>query len=272
MASDHPSLSSLEQLAGSSDIGDRAFAASILRLRAHAFEQGRVAELYERVRAAASEQHAALRARIRNGTLDRRAFVAELLAAPLELRDHLVEEILEVAYPPLADWQLPGDAVPYSPSGLTEILFALETTELAPQQTFVDLGSGLGKVVLLVALLSGATAYGVEIDPRLVAGARAAAVVLGLQNAHFVEADIRVSELPAADVYYMFSPVLRSTEIARRLAPRATEGSFTLLAPALDLQALPWLAACTGESYWLKVYESREARKSDASSLLLAKT
>jgi len=259
MACDGPSLDQLEQLVSSSDIADRAFAASVLRLQAHAADPARVAELYERVRATASEQHAQLRARIRSGTLDKQAFVAELLAAPLELRDHLVEEVLDVAYPPLDDWQLPSDAVPYSPSGLSEILFALDNAELGPHETFVDLGSGLGKVVLLVALLSGAQACGVELDPRLVESSRSAARALGLRNTRFVEADIRVAALPAADVYYMFIPVLRSTEIARRLATPSSERRVTLFAPALDLRAVPWLTARNRASYWLQMYESRRS-------------
>lgn len=257
MAWEKPSLEQLEQLVQSSDLADRAFAASVLRLQARASDPARIAELYERVRATASQQHSELRARIRSGSLDRQAFVAELLAAPLELRDHLVEEILDVAYPPLSEWQLPSDAVPYSPSGLSEILFAIENAQLAPHETFLDLGSGLGKVVLLVALLSGAQAHGVELDPRLVAGSRAAALALGLHNAHFIEGDIRVAALPAADAYYMFIPVLRSTEIARRLAARSGERRFALFAPALDLQELPWLTACNRASYWLQMYESQ---------------
>ena len=204
--------------------------------------------------------HAEVRARIRDGKLDRRAFLAELRAAPLATRDHLVEELLDIAYPPLGEWQLPSEAVPYAPSGVAEILFALENARLGPHESFVDLGSGLGKVVLLVALLSGARAHGIELDPRLVGDSRAAAAGLGLHNAHFSEADIRVAPLPQADVYYMFIPVLRSTEIARRLAADAAGRHFLLFSSALDLRALPWLAACNRASYWLEMYETQRAR------------
>ena len=62
----------------------------------------------------------------------------------------------------------------------------------------MDLGSGLGKVALLVALLTGARAYGVEIDPCLVSRARAAARSLDLQSAEFIEGDIRRDLLPPA--------------------------------------------------------------------------
>lgn len=262
MAPGAPSLASLEGLVTSPDIRDRAFAASILRLRRSAENQVRVAELYELLGATARGQHTELRSRIRAGALDRQAFVAQLAAAPLDIRDQLVEEVLGVAYPPLSEWQLPRDAVPYSPSGVSEVLFAIENGELGPSKAFVDLGSGLGKVVLLVALLSGAQAQGVELDPHLVASSRAAADSLGICNARFTEGDIRADALPAADVYYMFIPVLRSTDIARRLAAVANQRSILLFAPGLDLKALPWLEACNRSSYWLEMYESRRSRTS----------
>jgi hypothetical protein len=257
MARDEPSLASLEVLVASRDARDRAFAASVLRLRRGKLDPARVTELYERVRATARAEHAEVRARIRDGKLDRAAFLAELSAAPLETRDHLVEELLDIAYPPLGGWPLPHDAVPYSPSGVAEILFAIESASLGPHTTFVDLGSGLGKVVLLVALLSGARAHGVELDPRLVAESRRAAAGLALHNAQFSAGDIRVTPLPPAHAYYMFSPVLRPTELARRLAANASRQHFVLFAPALDLRALPWLAARHRASYWLEMYEAR---------------
>jgi SAM-dependent methyltransferase len=261
MARDEPSLASLERLVTSRDVRDRAFAASALQLQGNKLDPARVAELYEGVRATARAEHAEIRARIRDGRLDRHAFLAELRAAPLDTRDHLLEELLDIAYPPLGEWQLPSDAVPYSPSGVAEVLFVLDSAQLGPHTTFVDLGSGLGKVVLLVALLSGARAYGIELDPRLVADSRAAAAGLALHNAHFSEADIRVAPLPEADVYYMFIPVLRSTEIARRVAASAEGRHFLLFSSALDLQAVPRLAACNRASYWLEMYETRRSVK-----------
>jgi SAM-dependent methyltransferase len=259
MARDEPSLASLERLVVSRDVRDRAFAASVLRLRGSTLEPARVAELYDRVRATARAEHADVRARIRDGRIDRRALLAQLRSAPLDTRDHLVEELLDIAYPPLDDGEPPSDGVPYAPSGVAEILFVLENASLGPQGSFVDLGSGLGKVVLLAALLSGVRAHGIEVNPRLVRHSRAAAADLGLHNAHFSEADIRLAPLPPADAYYMFIPVLRSTEIARRLAVYAAERRFLLFSSALDLPALPWLAACNRASYWLETYETRRA-------------
>jgi SAM-dependent methyltransferase len=251
-----PSLETLARLATSPDIRDRAFAAGALRLRCSSEERGDVGVLYERVRQTARRQHQAVRARIREGRLDRRAFVAELAAAPLDIRDHWVEEVLDVAYPPLAETSSQPELFLDSPSGLDEILFMLDRATLGPERTFVDLGAGSGKVVLLVALLTGARAYGVEIAPTLVARARAAARSLALESAVFIEGDMRTVPLPAGDVYYLFIPAARSADVVARLAPVAAEQTIRLFAQRLDLERLPWLRAAEGASYWLETYES----------------
>jgi SAM-dependent methyltransferase len=256
MLGDPPAFDVLERLATSTDIGDRAFAASALSLRRHADDGERVAVLYERIRETARSRHAELQERIRDGALDIHAFVAHLRETPLEIRDHLVEEILDIAYPPLQEAPLPREAIPYCPSGLAEILFMLEKANLHPGRTLVDLGSGLGKVVLLAALLTGARAYGVELDPDLVAYARSAAQALHLDNASFIEGDIRDVSLPPADVYYMYIPLIRSTDMVARLTPLAAERRILVFSQALDLKHLPWLRAGNAASYWLEMYEA----------------
>lgn len=259
MHSEVPAFDALERLATSTDIRDRAFAASVLSLRRHAEDREQVAVLYDRLRETARSHHAEVRGRILDGTLDKRAFVAHLREASLEIRDHLVEEILDIAYPPLQESSLPREAIHYCPSGLAEILFTLEKANLCPGKTFVDLGSGLGKVVLLVALLTGARSYGVELDPHLVSHSRSAAQALRLDNAHFIEGDIRDAPLPLADVYYMYIPLIHSTAVVARLTALAAERRILIFSQALDLRHLPGLRAGNAASYWLEMYEGPES-------------
>jgi SAM-dependent methyltransferase len=255
MAADPSSFSTLERLATSASVRDRAFAASALGMR-RGDPPEQVAKLYRRIDETAQRQHAALRARIRDGNLDREAFVAMLEAEAPDVRDHLIEEILGIAYPPLDERKRPPDATLDNPSGLSEILFALRQARLGPDDTFVDLGAGPGKVVLLVALLSGARALGIELNGRLVARAEAASAALGLEKAGFVEGDIRSATLPEADVYYMFIPFLGSAEVVARLAPLAARRKVRLFCQTLDLKVLPWLRPTGARSYWLEMYES----------------
>ncbi len=256
MAGDEASLSILERLATSAEVGDRAFAAGALGLRRGAAQPERVAQLYARIEETASRAHAALRARIRSGGMSRDALLGLLENTPLDIRDHLVEEILGIAYPPLARAAAERDVNRDFTSSLREILFVLDHARLGPASSFVDLGAGLGKVVLLVALLTGARAWGLELDSALVAGAQSAARSLELERAQFVQGDICQAALPPADVYYMFIPCLGSAAVAERLAPIAAQRKLLLFSQALDLTALPWLRATGERCYWLQMYES----------------
>ena len=260
MERDEPSLSELERLAGSADVGDRAFAASALLLhrnkRGREHDRDQLARVYGLVRETALKHHAKLRTQLRDGSLDAPALLARLRDTPLELRDHLLEEMLDLAYPPLEALTAEHDVTRASPSGLSEILFLLEQAQLGPDKVLVDLGSGFGKVVLLTTLLSGAHAHGIDLDPRLVAHAQGAAHSLQLERAHFMHGDIRTATLPVADVYYMFIPFLRSAEVITRLEPIAAERKLLLFSQALDVQRLPWLRRLGAASYWLEMYET----------------
>jgi SAM-dependent methyltransferase len=251
-----PTLSELAELAGSERLEDRAFAGSVLQMGRMSASASELSALYERVHEAAGRAHATWRERIAGGHFDRAAFLSELEQHPLELRNHWVEEALGIAYPPLQLRQLPQELVSYSPSGVAEVLFMLDSAALGPGHTVVDLGSGLGKVVLLAALLSGAQAIGIELDPVLVAAARSAASELGLDHARFLEGDLRSIPLPQADVYYMFIPLQRSAQLLQRLEPIARQRSFLLYAQGLELSQTPWLRRTGAESYWLERFEA----------------
>jgi SAM-dependent methyltransferase len=122
--------------------------------------------------------------------------------------------------------------------------------------TLVDLGSGLGKVVLLAALLTGAEAVGVELDPRLVAHATEVAACLGLARAHFLQGDMRDTPLPRADVYYLFIPLRSSADVVALLAPIAQERAIRVFSQPLDERRVPFLRPSGAASYWLTMYES----------------
>jgi SAM-dependent methyltransferase len=257
MPNDEPRLEVLWRLARSRDVADRAFASSALVLCAPENDPDEITELYELIRETASREHADVRGRIQDGNFDRGAFIAELEKWPLATRDHLVEEILDIAYPPLERHGRPSDASRYAPSGIREISFTLAHADVEPGTTLVDLGSGFGKVVLLTALLTDADAYGLELDPRLVAHAKAAASSLGLTRAHFLRADLREVDLPKADTYYQFIPFDRPADVIARLAPLAAVHAFQVFSQPLDERRVPFLRATVPSSYWLTRYETR---------------
>src|SRR5690242_12145414 len=95
------------------------------------------------------------------------AILTRLASLAPHLRDAAVEEMLGIDG--AASSASPGDhLVGYHASGVAPIVRALLDVPVTRDDVVVDLGAGLGKVVLLARLLTGAKARGVEIQPGLV--------------------------------------------------------------------------------------------------------
>lgn len=122
----------------------------------------------------------------------------------------------------------------------------IEALDLQPHDTFVDLGSGVGKVVLAAALASKVgTAIGVELAPdRHTAATRVleVAVDLGLVDSDVVKLraeDILRTNLDEATVIYTCStafPTAFTHRIARRVADMGRPLTFVSLQ---ELDELP---------------------------------
>jgi len=101
---------------------------------------------------------------------------------------------------------LEPEMVFYQPTPARAILSLVERANLGPGDALCDLGSGLGHVVLLVALLSGARARGVEIEPAYVEHAAACARRLDVQGVEFLQGDARRASFAEATVFFMYTP------------------------------------------------------------------
>jgi hypothetical protein len=249
-----PSWSELSRLVESASLEDRAFAAGELQLR-FSRDPDRARELYSALGRRSLEVHAEARARIRSGTLRGAALRALIEQTPAGLRDHFVEELLDVAYPPLEPQELSRELVTYCPSGWTEIAHALDHTH---PTALVDLGSGLGKVVLLTALLTNARAHGIELDPALVHHAQNAATSLDVATASFACTDARDAPLPDADVFYLYVPFTGAalTAVLTRLQAITDYRPIVVCSQALDTTRHPWLRSRNTPSFWLEIYDS----------------
>lgn len=82
----------------------------------------------------------------------------------------------------------------------------IERVRFGPEDFFIDLGSGLGQVVLLAHLLTGVNACGIEIEPAYCEYARCAAAALELTAVEFISSDARVADLSRGTVFFMFTP------------------------------------------------------------------
>jgi protein-L-isoaspartate O-methyltransferase len=100
--------------------------------------------------------------------------LAWLASLPPGARDAAVEAHLGIDRG--ASSAPPGEhLVGYHASGVSAIVRALVEVPVTAGDVVVDLGAGLGKVVMLAHLLTGARAHGIELQPELVERARAAA-------------------------------------------------------------------------------------------------
>jgi predicted RNA methylase len=86
------------------------------------------------------------------------------------------------------------------------VLEAVDKLNLKPDDVFYDLGSGLGRVVILANLLSGAQARGIEINPVLDEHAREFANRLALPMVTFIKADVREVDFSDGTVFFMYTP------------------------------------------------------------------
>jgi hypothetical protein len=121
-------------------------------------------------------------------------------------RDELLSGILQFREPHEPDlYQLP-EMIPFQPTPVRHILDLITASLLLEDDVFVDLGSGLGHVPLLVSMLAGVRSIGIEVQAAYVASAQECAQSLRLGRVQFVAADARAVDLSSGTVFYLYSP------------------------------------------------------------------
>jgi len=99
-----------------------------------------------------------------------------------------------------------AEMVYYQQTPARIILEMAERACLTEKDVFYDLGSGLGHVPILVHLLSGARAKGIECEPAYWAYARACADDLHLSGVEFVNGDARSAAYADGTVFFLYTP------------------------------------------------------------------
>jgi protein-L-isoaspartate O-methyltransferase len=258
----------LRALLDRDDGRDRAFVDAMIRMawsrKMEPAKRDELGELHRAVRAASLRSHGAIRTQIADGTLRGAKLRNRFDDVPVFQRDHFVEEVLGIAYPPLEEPELTPGLMTYSPSGYDEIVHAIDVTRLGPGDQFLDVGSGMGKAVMLATLLAGATSTGVECERSLDALARDASHAIGLQEVRFHHGDARDVASENADVVFMYLPFTGSvlTTVMARLIeegrPRASRSRARFLcAGPLDTHHYPDLVAAGPAKSWLHIYAWR---------------
>jgi hypothetical protein len=123
-----------------------------------------------------------------------------------DYQDELLSGVLQLREPSEPNLQLSPEMVPYQPTPVRHILRLIAATALAEDDFFVDIGSGLGHVSLLVSMVTGAQSLGIEVQAPYVASARECAQSLQLGRVRFIAQDARDADLSSGTVFYLYSP------------------------------------------------------------------
>lgn len=134
------------------------------------------------------------------------------------------------------------------------ILLALEQLAPSPGSTFIDLGSGYGRVGLVLGLLRTDVQFiGYEYVGHRVQVAQAAADRSGLaEHVQFFEQDLSSPEfrIPEAEIYYMYDPFSQETYkyVFEQLKEIGRRRPITIVTKG---RAAGWLSASLeGEGWW----------------------
>jgi hypothetical protein len=123
-----------------------------------------------------------------------------------DARDAFLNGLLHPDPIPKALRGLEPEMVPFQKTPARILTEMIARADLGPTDIFCDVGSGLGQIPIAIHLLTGARAFGIEIEPAYVASARACAAALGLSAVAFSEADARSADYSAATVLFLYTP------------------------------------------------------------------
>jgi SAM-dependent methyltransferase len=190
-----------------------------------------------------------------SGALRGSALAEMIRDVPFLDRDAWVDALLGFDdIPP--DVPLPHGAVPYLPCGVEEVLTMIDDVPLRVGDAFVDLGSGVGRVVALAYLVGGARAHGIEIQEPLVRAARERCHALGLDDITFEHADASAVELDGS-IFFLYAPFNGAllSRVLERVAAVAARRTVIVCAVGLELP-VPWLRARASSTSSLVIYDS----------------
>jgi hypothetical protein len=167
--------------------------------------------------------------------------------------DELISGVLQFRRPSPEVLHLPAEMVFYQPTPARHIFDLLDRIALTERDLFIDLGSGLGHVPLLVSICTGARCIGIELEAAYVDCARDSAQALNLNNVTFIQRDVRESDLSGGTVFYLYTPftgtILRAVLNSLRQEALSREIRICTFGPCTRVVA---------EEQWLKVVESLE--------------
>jgi hypothetical protein len=151
----------------------------------------------------------------------------------------------------------PGKDVVWVPSPQALVDRMLDMAKVGPGDIHYDLGSGDGRTVITAAK-RGATAFGVEFNPKMVELSRENAKKAGVTNATFIEGDLFAADISKATVITLFllpdiNLRLRPKLLSMKPGLRVVSNSFDMgdWVPDQTIQAGPECTSWCRAHLWI---------------------
>ncbi|RWY52497.1 class I SAM-dependent methyltransferase [Mucilaginibacter gilvus] len=161
---------------------------------------------------------------------------------------------------------LEAEMVYYQKTPARLVFEMVEQIRFSGEDVFFDIGSGLGQVAMLVNLLAGVKAIGIEFEPAFCSYASEVAAALNLPDVDFVNTDAREADYTNGTVFFMYTPFKGNMllNVLDRLKQESTLRNITVITygpctPEVTLQG--WLiptGSIDGSIYKVAVFTSRE--------------
>jgi hypothetical protein len=201
-----------------------------------------------------------VRSLIERGQHDPPTFRAALLSVPPTERDAWLDVVLGLGEIPDDGPELPRGCVPYLPCPVDALLRMVEQASVRASDVFVDVGSGLARAAVLVHLLTGAAAIGLEVQPALVHAAGDLATRLLLSRVSSVEGDaVKLARfITVGSVFFLYCPFSgdRLAMVLADLELIARTRMIRVCCVDLPLPPCPWLTLEPQLSGDLAIYRS----------------
>lgn len=201
-----------------------------------------------------------MRERLASGEASPAALRAALLEVPRHDRDVWLDRVFGLGPIPDDGPELPRNCVPYLPCSVDVILRMVDQADVRPSDVFVDVGAGVGRAAVLVHLLTGAAAIGLEIQPALVRLSRELTARLNILRYTALEGDAAqlTDQIAAGTIFFLYCPFSgeRLKRVLDGLEPIARTRQIRVCCVDLPLPPRSWLALESPDLEDLAIYRS----------------
>jgi hypothetical protein len=162
--------------------------------------------------------------------------------------DEVISGVLQFVEPQESPSSRDPERLFYQPTPARHIFHLIDLLALGSSDVFVDLGSGLGHVPLMVSVCTEARSLGIEIERAYDACARECAQRLNLSRVTFIQRDVLEADLSLGTVFYLYTPFMGSVlrAVLDRLRHEASTRPIRICShgPCTPvIAAEPWLTA-----------------------------